>query len=344
MTSETTQPWQKLPSWLIPAIGYAIGAASLAWVLFKFPFAQLGEHLRTLDWRWVAVAIVVEFLIYVVEAWRWAAVLRPVGKPPLGKCVQAVFVGLFANDFLPARAGEVIRCFLLSYKTGVPLSLTLTSDLIVRLMDGLWMVIIYLLVTWQIPTHVAVNRVMWIFGGTMVALGLLLLWVLFRRQHAHSFVSNSGWAARFSHLLERVHNLGNWTELGHAMGISALYWALQVFAVWAIARADAFEFSLSAMAFLVVVKSVGTLMPNAPANMGAFQAAVVYGLQRLFTETPDAKILAEIMFLLQTLPLAIGGAIAIASAGFNFAELKRHASEAHRTGRLDFERPKGAAR
>ncbi len=268
--------------------------------------------------------------------------LEPVGRPGLGKCIQAVYVGLFANDFLPARAGEVIRCFLLSYKTGIPLSLTLTSDLVVRLMDGLWMVMIYLAVTWQISSHVGVNRVMWIFGGTMVGLGVLLLWALFHRQHAHAFVNSKSWAARFSQLLERIHHLGHWNPLGRAMAISGLYWVLQIFAVWAIARADAFEFSFSAMAFLVVVRNVGTLMPNAPANMGAFQAAVVYGLQRLFTETPDAKILAEIMFLLQTLPLALGGAIAVAAAGFNFSDLKRHADEAHRTGRLDFDQTKGS--
>ena len=334
-TSEKPPFWQRLPGWLVPVIGYAIGAASLAWVLFRFPFAQLGEHIRNLDWRWVALAVAVEFLIYVVEAWRWAVILGPVGKPPLTKCIQAVYVGLFANDFLPARAGEIIRCFLLSYKTSIPLSLTLTSDLIVRLMDGLWMVILYLLVTWQIPTHVAVNRVMWIFGSSMVALGCLLTWALFRRQHANKLVSGKGWAARFSQLLEQIHQLGHWNALGRAMALSSLYWALQIFAVWAIARADAFEFSFSAMTFLVVVRSVGTLMPNAPANLGAFQAAVVYGLQRLFTETPDAQILAEIMFLLQTLPLALGGAIAIASAGFSFTDLKRQANQAHRTGQLD---------
>src|SRR4051794_23441609 len=282
-TSETPHFWQRLPKWLIPAIGYTIGAVSLYWVFSKFPYAQLGEHLRAMDWRWVAAAVGLEFLIYFIEAWRWQCILRPVGAPSFGKCSQAVFVGLFANDILPARAGELIRCFLLSYKTGIPLSLTLTSDLIMRIMDGVWMVALYLLITWQVSSHVGVNRVMWIFGAGTVALALILLWALFHRHHAHKFVTNSGWAARFTHLLEQIHSLGHWNELGHAMAITGLYWVAQVFALWAIARGDAFEFPLSAMGFLLVVRSVGTMMPNAPANMGAYQAAVVYGLERLFT-------------------------------------------------------------
>ncbi|MCU1330192.1 MAG: hypothetical protein JWN34_5562 [Bryobacterales bacterium] len=343
-TSERPPLWQRVPKWVIPTVGYTIGALSLFWVLFSFPYAQMGEHLRTLDWRWVGVAIALECTIYFVEAWRWMCLLRPVGKPTLGQCSQAIYVGLFANVLLPARAGEVIRCFLLSYKSGIPISLTVTSDLIMRLMDGVWIVAMYLLITWQVPAHVGVNRVMWFFGSGSIAAAALLLWVLFHRQHAHNFVNGNGWAARFSQLLERIHHLGHWDELGRAMAISILYWLLQVAAVWAIARADAFDFPFAAMAFLVVVKSVGTLMPSAPANMGAFQATVVYGLQRLFTESADAKILAEIMFMLQTLPLAIGGAIAIASAGFNFSDLRRHAHNAHTTGSMDFETPKSAKR
>ncbi|HXJ38835.1 MAG TPA: lysylphosphatidylglycerol synthase transmembrane domain-containing protein [Bryobacteraceae bacterium] len=343
-TSETPQPWQRLPKWLVPTIGYAIGGVSLFWVLSKFPYAQLGEHLRSMDWRWVAVAIGLEFLIYFIEAWRWKVILRPVGAPSFASCIQAVFVGLFANDLLPARAGEIIRCFLLSYKSGVALPLTLTSDLIMRLMDGVWMVAIYVLITWQISAHVGVNRVMWIFGASTVFAACLLLWVLFHRQHAHHFCNNTSWAARFIHLLEQIHDLGHWRELGQAMAISGLYWTIQVVALWAIARADSFEFPLTAMAFLLVVRSVGTMIPNAPANMGAYQAAVFYGLVRLFTEPADAKILAEIMFLLQTVPLAIGGALAVASAGFNLTDLRRHADHAHRTGKLHLPQPKGAGR
>jgi hypothetical protein len=119
------------------------------------------------------------------------------------------------------------------------------------------------------------------------------------------------------------------------MAISGLYWAAQIFAVWAIARADSFYFSASEMAFLTVVKTVGTLIPNAPANVGAYQATTVYALERLFTEPNDAKILAQIMFGFLTLPLVVGGAIAIAFAGFNISDLRRHAHEAHNTHKLN---------
>lgn len=328
-TVETQPQRRRVPSWLVPTIGYGISAISLVWVFSKFPFAQMGERLRSMEWTWVAIAIAVEVAVYFIDAWRWKVLLRPVGDPDFGCCVMAVFVGLFANTILPARAGEVIRCFLLSFKTKVPLSLAITSDFIQRIMDGAWVVILYLLITSQVASHTGVNRVMWGFGAGVVAISIIVLWVLFHRQHAHHFVNNRSWAARFIHLFEEIHRLGHWREMGQAMAISGLYWCGQMFALWALARADAFYFGPAEMSFVLVVKTVGTLIPNAPANMGAYQASTVYALQRLFTEKGDAQILAEIMFVFLTLPLVVGGAIAIALAGFNISDLRRHAHHAH---------------
>jgi uncharacterized membrane protein YbhN (UPF0104 family) len=144
-------------------------------------------------------------------------------------------------------------------------------------------------------------------GGGRRVLALLLLFVLFAVRHAHHFVSNSGWAAKFTHFLEEIHNLGNWRELRIVMLSSGLYWAMQICAVWAITRADNFYFNFGQMTFLLVVKNVWTLVPTAPAGVGAFQASAIYALRHFFTEAPDAKILAELLFGFLTLPGLIGG-------------------------------------
>ena len=77
-TVEEALAKRKIPKWLVPALGYGLSAVSLFWVFAKFPFAQLGHHLRTMDWKWVAVAIVAELLVYFADAWRWKALLQPV--------------------------------------------------------------------------------------------------------------------------------------------------------------------------------------------------------------------------------------------------------------------------
>jgi uncharacterized membrane protein YbhN (UPF0104 family) len=251
-----------------------------------------------------------------------------VGAPSFGLCLQSVFVGVLANDILPAKAGELVRCFLLSYETKVPLSLAITSDVVLRIMDGLWIVIVYLIITFQIATHVDVTRGMWFFGTGAVAVAVVVLFVLFRRQHAHHFVRNTSWAARFVHLLDEVHRLGHWRELRNAMALSGFYWLSQMLAIWALTRADRFDLGLSAAAFLLVVKAVLTIVPNAPANVGTYQVAVMYAFTFLLVERANAQPFSEIMFGFLTLPAAVGGAIAVLFADIDILALHRRANRA----------------
>ena len=317
---------RKIPQWLIPAIGYTVSAVSLVWSFSKFPYAQLGDHLRTLDWRWVWLAIGFEFAVYFFDAWRWRKLLAPVKEPSFGLCLQSVFVGLFANDVLPAKAGELIRCFLLSYETGIPLSLAFTSQIILRLMDGLWIVMLYLMITRQIDTHPMVRDGMWLVGIVVVVASALVLFILFRRHHARHFFKNSSWAGRFVHLLDGLHRLGDWPALRNAMLISGPYWLAQMLAIWALTRSDKFDLGITAATFLLVVKAVGTMIPNAPASMGAYQATAIYGLKFLGVEPGIAQIFAEIMFGFLTLPVAIGGALAVAFTGVDITALHRRAA------------------
>jgi uncharacterized protein (TIRG00374 family) len=328
-TIEAPPPRRGIPKWLIPALGYTISAVSLVWVLSRFPYATLGAHLRTLHWAWIVVAVLLDVGVYFADAGRWMLLLRPVSKAPFGCYLQSVFVGVFANDIIPARAGEAVRCFLLSYETDVPLSLSITSDIILRIMDGLWIAILYVLISSQIPNHFFVSRLMFAFGGGSLGIAALMLFVLFRRSHATRLLGKSKWAASFEHLLEEIHRLGHSRELWYAMLGSGLYWVGQGVALWAVARADDFDFGFSGAMFLLVVKAVYTAVPNAPANVGAYQAAIMYGLSILFTERPNAQIFSELAFVILTLPAALGGAIAVASAGVNITDLHKRAHKAH---------------
>lgn len=231
---------------------------------------------------------------------------------------------------LPARAGEAVRCFLLSYKTDIHLPLVITSMVILRVLDGLWIVIFYFATFWAVESPRAVTSGMIAYAVGIGSLILLLLFVLFYRQHAHHFVSSSSWGARFVHFLDEIHKLGNWRELRIVMLISGGYWALQICAFWAITRADNCYFNFAQMTYAFILKNVGTLLPTAPAGIGTFQVITAKALEHFLTERPEAQFLAELLFGFLTLPGLIGGAIATAMAGFKLKDLVRHAQEAHR--------------
>ena len=131
---------RKMPSWLPQVVGYCLSAGCLAWFLHGYPTGQNLPTIRSLDWRWVTLAIAADLSVYICHGWRWNTLLAPVVRLRLWRTVQAVYIGLFANELLPLRTGEVIRCYLLAHWNNFRISLSLSSAVVERLIDGLWMV------------------------------------------------------------------------------------------------------------------------------------------------------------------------------------------------------------
>ena len=99
----------------------------MGWALHGVNWHELWEEIRELDWRWVAAAAVADVLVYVIQGWRWSLLLHPIGNASTWSSVRAIYVGLFANEVLPLRAGELIRCFLQARWSNIPTSVTLAS-------------------------------------------------------------------------------------------------------------------------------------------------------------------------------------------------------------------------
>ena len=104
-----------MPSWFPQVVGYAVSVVCLLWVLHGYPTSDLIPAIRSLDWKWVALSVVVDLSVYLVHAWRWNTLLGPVVRLRFWRTVQAIYIGLFANEVLPLRVGELIRCYLLAH-------------------------------------------------------------------------------------------------------------------------------------------------------------------------------------------------------------------------------------
>src|ERR1700735_2543724 len=104
-------PESKRTSHVITAITLVVSVACLAWALHGVSWTELWEEIRELDWHWVAVGVIADLLVYVVQGWRWSLMLYPVTRVSPWASVGAIYVGLFADEVLPLRAGELIRCF-----------------------------------------------------------------------------------------------------------------------------------------------------------------------------------------------------------------------------------------
>ena len=121
------QQRRRIPSWLVPALAYAVSIASLIWVLHGVDLATMWDDITSMHWGWVCVAVVTDIAVYVYQGWRWNLLLTPVAHSSVWRSVQAIYVGLFANELLPFRPGELLRPYLQARWSKLPFSVVLSS-------------------------------------------------------------------------------------------------------------------------------------------------------------------------------------------------------------------------
>jgi uncharacterized protein (TIRG00374 family) len=321
-----TESRRGIPTWLPQALGYCVSAACLIWVLHGYPLDELGPTLRSLDYRWVALAVAADLAVYIVHTWRWTTLLVPVARVGFWRTVQAIYIGLFANEVLPLRSGEAIRCYLLAHWNGLRLSLSFASAALERIIDGVWMLAAFFItasfvhgIPRDLTIMVQVLALVLLFGSG------LLCWIVMRKRHAHAVLNESRWSSILRHIVEGLHLMGNPRTLGLTGAISLLYLGLQILAYFALMRAYGLDLSFWAAGGVLTLVRLSTVVPNAPGNLGLINLACVMALGLFEVERTDAKTFSIILFVALTLPLLIGGAIATALAGVNIGELRDRA-------------------
>lgn len=316
---------RKIPRWLVLLLTYAISIGSLVWALRGYDFSQIQSAILSVKWGWVLLAIVLDLAVYVLQAWRWLTLLRPIERMGLWETVHAIFIGLFASNVLPLRPGELIRCYLLAVWGEIPISLTLTSAAIERVLDGIFLLLAFWISTWFLSMPREWLDFVQVLAILVLGLTALFLYLLFHRRHAHSFLSGRSWGRKFLHVLDQIHQMGDWRTLASAFGITFLYWLLQALSVWALFLSYEMDLSVWHAWAVMLIKTIGTIIPGAPGNIGLFQYAVKAALTLFNVEPGVAVELSMLMWVVMTLPLLIVGLVAIFLTGSSLREIHHHA-------------------
>jgi uncharacterized protein (TIRG00374 family) len=313
-----------------------VSLACMAWALHGVSWSELWEDIRTLDWRWVALAGVADILVYVVQGWRWSLLLHPIGNASTWSSVRAIYVGLFANEVLPLRAGELIRCFLQARWSDIPTSVTLASALIERIFDGV-LLIVCLFFSLDYVRHFPLGqgqaraiRILTdgsIFLAVLIAIcGALLAVAMFWRQQALDALLNARMFSWVHVLVEDLHLIGHSRYLYFSALMSIPYLLLQVVPIYALMQAYGLDEGswLRASALMVLVR-LASVVPQAPGNVGLFQVISTLGLTLFGVDRPEARRFTLILWGVITLPLLFAGFVAMVVTGAKMGQIQRDA-------------------
>ena len=111
---------------------------TLALLAFFFRDANLSEvwaETRRADPVLLLMAVGFTIVTYALRAWRWQSLLAPIGHASFANAFRTTVIGFAATFLLPARAGEVIRPYLLARKERLSATAAFATVILERLLD-----------------------------------------------------------------------------------------------------------------------------------------------------------------------------------------------------------------
>jgi uncharacterized protein (TIRG00374 family) len=327
--------------WPRAALGYALALLCLVWVFHDFDFGTLLRRVAAMNLFWVAAAVLCDVLSYVCQGARWRLLLRPLGEVSLLRSAQAIYAGLFVNEVLPMKVGELVRALLVSRWMSVRLGSVAASILVERLCDGVWLAAGLIAAILFVPLPRTLVEAGDVFGlSILIALLLVALLAVGggRVSSSNSTMDAEGeppggfrlksWLAdALLALLRRLsfdlRVMGRPRSALWAFMLSSVVLLLQGLSFWMVMLAYGLRLPLMTGVLVFLIVHLGTALPNAPANIGTYQFFTVLGLTLLGVEKTTAAGFSLVVFALLTVPLWAIGFFALGRSGLTLLEVFR---------------------
>jgi uncharacterized protein (TIRG00374 family) len=261
----------------------------LAGVLLYFSlrgvdWGRVGRTIAAAQWRYLAAATAITTFSFFLRSLRWRILLNTETWFSVGTVFWANMAGYLGNNFLPARAGELIRTFLISNRSSLSKTYVLTTALSERLMDVialvLWSSLVLLGVSPKPRWMQDLSRTMAIVASA----GAVAIMVL---PHTGGLVENllrriplpEGLRKRLLRLAEQIllglrafHHWGRFT--GFVL-LTVVIWMLDACGVIIAARALGLTVSFRVALLLLTGLGLGSALPSTPGYVGIYQFVAV---------------------------------------------------------------------
>jgi len=328
-----------------------IGLCLLAGVFFwwfgrKLNWAEVREAVSHSNPYLLLAAASIVSLSYVVRAFRWGALLRPLVSSRFGDLFAATTVG-FGTVFLIGRAGEVVRPVVLPMRDErVRPSAAIVTIMVERIYDMMAVVLMFAinLIWFKAPPSLQKDftKVRAVGIGLLVGtvLGIVLL-TWFRKNSTFVIAGFTKVFDRLDFIPRRISKLAisileqlaralrvlvNVAELAETITWTAVLWLGVALANLLIIRAFGVTFGFSETIFVMGWSLAGSLVPTPGGAAGAFHAATAAGLIFLGVPPETAAAISIVMHVIDFGPALLFGFFYIIRGDLSFSKLRALAS------------------
>lgn len=264
---------------------------------------------------------------------RWKFMMSPIKKCRVAPLWSATAIAFMVNNLLPARLGEFVRAIAIGRTENVSKSAAFATIVYERVVD----VFVLIVLIWY--CIVRINAPSWLLRSTEIlivfnAALFVLLFVMVRSRERFRGLLNRALRPLPVRVQQRVRGssdafiggLGVVTEARAALPITLLsvaVWGFAVLGVYFCVLAFDLPLPFLASVFLIVLVSLGSMIPSAPAFLGTMQYACALGLGVYGVDRGQALAFSTVYHATQFFPITLTGLYYVWRSHWRLSELSQ---------------------
>jgi uncharacterized protein (TIRG00374 family) len=310
-------------------IGIAVSVIALVLVFGSVDLSATADVLRGAAPGWVALMAVFLTADLVLRALRWKRLLAPIKDIPFRATFSYLLIGYLANNVLPARLGELVRCHYLGDREGISRATALGTVVVERVIDIMVVVAIAAaaILVLSVRGIVASAVLVGVAIGVLLAVGLGLGVVAHRLPGAERIASA---AERWPRVHEIAGKLraglavaGRPRTLAEALGLSIVAWSATLLGFAAAGQAVGVQLTIGQASLLASGVALAAAIPSGPASLGTFELAAVRIGGALGIAAAPAFAIALLVHATILVITSLGGGTALIRLGWRRDEVAR---------------------
>ncbi len=289
----------------------------------------------------LTLAVAVATATFPLRLIRWRLLLRADdgnGLPAV-PLWHAIAMGFMANNVLPFRAGELVRCFAAARLTGARLTAAISSVAVERVFDGLTVVALLtgaLLAAHLPPTitvggtsvsiaHAATTAGLLSAAALLVAL-VIVIWPVAAERITRSVLPAGRLASAVVQAIEGFrHGLASLRSPGRLAGVvlwSVVIWLVNAAAFWIAFAAFDLPVGFGGALLLQGLLVFGIALPSTPGYIGVFEAVISAVLLLYGVSASRGAAYAIVYHATTFVPITLLGVWSLARTGLSLAEIR----------------------
>jgi uncharacterized protein (TIRG00374 family) len=325
------------PRSAIPWNAIIVAALTLGLLWWFFRSVNVGEVWAAIlraRVGFVVAAVLVTLQTYVVRAWRWQALLLPIGRASFRNSFRTTVIGFTASFLLPGRIGEVLRPYLLARAEHFNAASAFATVIIERVLDVI--AVLTLFAVFLVGTNIDVGpQVKWGGGVAAAASAVALAILILGARHPDRL---SAWATRLTGWLPGrlraaagqlvrtfVDGLAVMRRPGALLASFALtmvLWLSIALGIWLTSRAFDLTFRFDGTFLIIMFLVVGVAAPT-PAGVGTFHWMYRLAVTEFFGAPVDTAVAgAIVLHAVSFIPISLLGLVFLAQDGLTVGRLR----------------------